>query len=375
VANGTSCSDGNVCNGDETCQSGTCTAGAPRACVTSVRSGTLTSSGNGTVSATLSPAVNPATSFLIFQTRHNSGNPPDSTVRGQIASSTSVSFTRVTTATTAVTIQWYVVEYGSGVTVQRGEVSQSATTVNVTLPTPVGSVSRAFVTWSKTPASGETAFDTNDPIVGELTSTTNLQFRTNAAAAGHTIRWQVIEFTNAADINVQKGTTSLTGTALSTAVTLPTAVDVTKTFVLAGYRSAGSGSDIGARLLRAQLTNATTVTIDRSISGSPDDITEIVWQAVELRGASVVQRGTQNFPSASAQQVVTIASVDTSRSTPFASVQLVSGQNTGRSSYAGNDITGVASATMALSSPTTITMDRTSTAAAADIGWFVVQWP
>jgi hypothetical protein len=32
VANGTSCADGNVCNGGEVCQSGTCTAGTPLDC-------------------------------------------------------------------------------------------------------------------------------------------------------------------------------------------------------------------------------------------------------------------------------------------------------------------------------------------------------
>jgi hypothetical protein len=275
-----------------------------------------------------------------------------------------------------VNIRWYVAEFGSGINVQRGEVAQSATTVNVTLPTPVGSLSRAFVTWSKTPGTGETTWDTNDPVVGELTTTSNLQFRVNAAAAGHTIRWQVIEFTNPADVNVQKGTTSLTGTALSTTVTLPAAVDVTRTFILVGFRSAGTGNDVGSRLLRAQLTNSTTITIDRSISGSPDDMTEIAWQAVELREtAAAVQRGSTTFASGSAQQVVPITAVNLNKATPFAAVQVVGGQNTGRSSYASNDIIGVANFTMALSSSTAITMDRNSTAAAADVGWFVVQWP
>src|SRR5262249_54261896 len=33
VTNGTSCSDGNACNGVETCQNGTCAAGTPPVCV------------------------------------------------------------------------------------------------------------------------------------------------------------------------------------------------------------------------------------------------------------------------------------------------------------------------------------------------------
>ena len=45
----------------------------------------------------------------------------------------------------------------------------------------------------------------------------------------------------------------------------------------------------------------------------------------------------------------------------------------GRSAYTGDDIVGVCSVTMGLSA-TQITMDRNSTVAACDIGWFVVEF-
>jgi hypothetical protein len=87
----------------------------------------------------------------------------------------------------------------------------------------------------------------------------------------------------------------LSAGALSTNVTLGTAVDTAKTFVLAGYRSSGTGGDIGARMLRAQLTNSTTIQVDRSAAGDADDITEIAWQAIELNDGSAVQRGSASF--------------------------------------------------------------------------------
>ena len=74
----------------------------------------------------------------------------------------------------------------------------------------------------------------------------------------------------------------MTGATLSATATLGTAVDVSRTFVLAGARTVGAGPDIGARMVRAQLTNPTTITFDRGNAGSPDDMNEISWQAVEL---------------------------------------------------------------------------------------------
>ena len=39
-------------------------------------------------------------------------------------------------------------------------------------------------------------------------------------------------------------------------------------------------------MLRAQLTGASTLMFDRSISGAPDNISEIFWQAVQLNDGS-----------------------------------------------------------------------------------------
>lgn len=337
-----------------------------------VQNGTLTSAGSGTNTATLATAVNPTNAFLIFNTRHNSPVPGGSMMGGWLASSNQVQFVRATTETSAMNIEWYIVEYGAGVRVQRGEVNQTNTTINVPL-SPISAVNQAFVTWSKTPDPTETVFSDEDPLVGQITSTTNLQFRVGTAPSSvPVIYWQVVEFQNPASISVQTDSvTNLIGTNLLTTDTLSAPVNTNSTFLLAGYRTSGSGTSIGARMLRAQLTSPTTVTFDRSISGAPDNIPEIFWQAVQLNDGSAVQSGTVNFANGAAETNATLTSLDTNRSAVFSAVQPVGGQNTGRSPSTGNTL-GVGSATLALTSNTQLTLDRNNTSNQADIGWQAV---
>ena len=331
------------------------TAGAPAeaAVAQRVQSGTAVNTANGIQSIAIT-SVDTTKSFLIFETRTNSTRPVGSTIRGRLASATTIEFERVTDGVApepaAINIQWYVVTFGSGVRVQRGEVAQAGTTVNVPI-SAVASVSQSFVLWSKTMAASDATWADDDAVVGEVTSTTNLQFRTAVATAAHTIAWQVVEFTNAADINVQKGSiTTMTGATTSVTATLSPAVDVSKTFVLVGWRTNGTGVDIGSRMLRARLTSSTTITIDRSVSGTPDDINEIVWQAVELKDGSRVWGGNASFAAGDSQVVAQFAAprADMSRAVAFGSAQGGSGQNMGRSAYVADDIIGVGAFTTSL---------------------------
>jgi len=349
---------------------------AGAAVLSGVQAGTALSTATGTVTVPIT-AVDPTRSFLIFETRNNSNRPVASMVRGRLASSTTLEFIRATNEGTPVPIeiQWYVAEFSSGVSVQRGDVEQTASTIDIPI-TAVAGVDQAFVTWSKNPAANhQNNLSTDDPILGELTTTTNLQLRVNNNGAGIWISWQVVEFTSAADILVQKGTTSLLSGALSVDVTLPVAVDVDTTFVLVGYRTSGGGNDIGSRMLRAQLINVNTIRIDRAIAGNNDDIDEISWQAVELRDGSEVLHGNASFATGAAQTLVGLGgtTVDPSGAVAFGSAQPVGGQNMGATAYAGDDIIGVCAVTMDLA-PTFITMDRDNTASSCDVGWFVVQF-
>ena len=322
-----------------------------------VQSGTAVNNANGIQTITIS-SIDTTKSILIFQARSNSNRPVGSEVRGRLASATTIQFERATDEATpaAINLQWYVATFGSGVTVQRGETAQSGTTTNQAI-TAVAALNRAFVLWSKTPAAADAGWGADDSVLGELTSTTNLQFRANAANAAHIIAWQVVEFTNAADINVQKGSTTMTGATTSVSATIA-AVNVSKTFILAGVRTTdGSGPDIGAKMIRAELTDATTITFDRSV-GSTSDVTEIAWQAVELKDASIVWSGTASFAAGvSVATAIPITTVNTRRAVAFISTQGGGGQNMGRSPYVGDDLPGVGTATAGIT-PSLITLTR-----------------
>jgi hypothetical protein len=337
-----------------------------------VQGGSTTSTANGVRTVAIA-SIDPTMAFLLFSTRHDLNRPVGSEVSGRIASATTLEFNRGTdeASPVTITIEWSVVEYSCGVTVQRGSVAPSAATTNVTI-TPVNSLAAAFVTWSKVPNPSDTTWGANDPLVGELTSLTNLQLRQDASGASSTIYWQVVEFTDATKIDVQRGNTSLTGGATSTTATLGTAVTTSRTFVLAGARRPDGGVDIGSGMVRASLTNSTTITFDRSVANY--DVTEISWQAIELKDGSAVQSGAATLASGAASTTATITTVDLAKATSFLSTQTNGGQNGGRTAYVTDDIIGVACATAKLTSTTQLTLARTNTAAAASFAWFVVSW-
>jgi len=337
-----------------------------------VQSGSTTNAANGTTTVTIS-SVDPTKAFLLFNLRSNSNRPVASEVGGRIASATSLEFIRVTDEATpaTITIQWYVIEYNCGVKVQRGTVAQSSTSTDVAI-TAVASTAQAFVTWSKTAASADTSWADNDPVLGDLTATNNVQFRVDTATSAHTIYWQVVEFTDSSMISVQRGTTSLASGTSSTTATLGSAVATSRTFVLVGTRSFGNGTDIGSGLVRGRLTSSTQVTLDRSATSYAVD--EIGWQAIELKDGSKVQSGSLNLASGTASGTASLTAVDASRATAFAAGQTGGGQNGGRTSYTADDILGVGTATLAVTSSTQLTVTRANTSAAADIPWFVVEW-
>src|SRR5579872_7250 len=87
--------------------------------VRSVQSGTVTVAAGTTATTVTINSVTTANAFLVFGVTANDTRESNYGVSGNITAATTLSFTR-SANNTAVTVQWYVIEFSSGVTVQRG---------------------------------------------------------------------------------------------------------------------------------------------------------------------------------------------------------------------------------------------------------------
>lgn len=356
----------------------------PTAQFRSRQSGTITSTTSGTTATATITAVDPAKAFVIATMRSNSSFPSSSMAGVQLASATTVEVVRPasTNANATLTVEFQVVEYSCGVRVQRGVTPQrtDATPTDVALA-PLGATDRAFTLFTK-PAPVGPDFDADEPMAASITSTTNLQFR-SSRGSGANIYWQVVEFLNDADIDVQRGSTSITGAATSATATLSAAVDMARTFVLASGRvpvAAGGTSyaDLGRRMFTTTLASGSTITFQRGVGGggAEDALTEIAWEAVTLHDGSAVLRGPVNLASGytSATNVPLPRAVDLRRAVVFSGTQMAAGQSLGRTAYISNDILGVASFVPTLTSATTLRLERGSGAASADVALQLVEF-
>ena len=336
--------------------------------------GSAVSTNEGTVTVNLPAPVDMSKSVLFFQTRHNSDRPPGSMVRGVLTSPTQLNFIRVTNQSSTINIEWQLVEWATGVKVQRGSINQTSTVLNIGLPDPVASTAQAFVMWSKTPRRNDGVWSQDDPLRGRLTSTSNLRFQVTNRNNDHIIAYQVVEFTNPADILVQTGTASILAGRTTVDSTVPTAVDRSRTFMLTGFDIATSGStNLARRMITGYFRSDSVVRFFRLANDNSGRI-DIEYQIVELRDGSSVRSGYSSFSPGVASRTVTLADpVEPANAIAFSGVQPVSGQNAGVTNFTSNDIIGEAGFTFDLSA-TQLAIQRSATQSTSEVDYFVVEF-
>jgi hypothetical protein len=330
----------------------------------SVQTGTFTISG-GSTTATIT-AVDTTKAFLVFGVSEDTatGNGYDGQITGQITNSTTLTFSRVGNYNPGPTVKWYVAEFTSGVSVQRGNVNLAgATTGNATLTAVDTTKSFPIVSFR---TAGNTPWNSNDFLKAKITTTTNLELALQANGDGTAVaEWQVVEYSCAAvtsgDISFAAGDSSKTATVSIS--------DLSKAWPIYTYNSAsGTTTNIGQKLVRGQITNATTLTFDRNNTGQTMNLT---WYLVQFTDATTVQYGSAAFtPAATTQVDVTITSVDTTKSLAAGGYFM----RGGRSPDATQGEGGVSWFTLDLTSSTNLRITRGQTSATADVGWFVVQF-
>lgn len=339
--------------------------------VASLQRGNVQSTGAGVATVALAQSVDPSRSVLFFSSRHDSDRPVGSMLRGTLTAA-SVSFERVSNESSLIDINWTVVEFASGVQVQRGTFNMTSSNQNVTLAQSVADPGAAFVLWSKTPVATDRIYSQDDPVGGRLLNSSTLRFSAGSANRNHLIAYQVVEFTNPGDVVVQSGSTRMSNGATSLDINLSAPVNPATSLVLAGYSSNGSGNQIARRMLNATLLDADTVQFRRERSGS--GILDVVWQVVEFRDGTTVQSGLETFtPGETTRTVSLAATVDPGSAVAFSSMQPVGGLNMGSSSYISNDIVGTGSYTFDLGG-STLAVQRSNSLANSTVGWSVVSF-
>ncbi|MGD2246165.1 MAG: Calx-beta domain-containing protein, partial [Candidatus Aminicenantes bacterium] len=334
--------------------------------VSSVQTGEFSVSASSTSgSTTITSVADMGKTLLFYSLRENEDEPRDGSCRVWLSSANTISASR-TSYENSITIRYYVVEFDSGVTVQRGNTSiSSGTYYDVTL-SPAVDLSESFVLTSALERDGS-IFSEDDWFTARLTSSTNLRLQCYQMESG-TISWQVVEFDGA---SVQRGETTMSTSDTYREVTIDS-IDTLRSFLLCSTRQPDQDEyDIGANVILGKIENSTTIRFEKDHGSNS---MTIAYEVVTLPYGTV-QHSTQSVSSGTSQQDVTLSTpVDTSGSIAFASSQQLMGQSLGKTTYNSNDIPGVASFTHELVNSTTLRLQRNNTNGTSTVGWFVIDF-
>ena len=165
------------------------------AVIKSVQRGSATiGSGQSSISITISPIVMSKSVLTISYTANSGAStdvPSTAVCSGRIDSTNGVTFYRATSATQQILIEWQLVEYDTGVSVQRGNISASGTSFSATI-VPVD-VSKSMVLSYCSP-SGSSATSVQAQVMSRIESSISVGFSRPTNFGNISIDWQVVSY-------------------------------------------------------------------------------------------------------------------------------------------------------------------------------------
>jgi len=329
-----------------------------------VQKGTATIAAGASSGTATITAITTANSFLRFTYRcaTDTTNPVGfGMVGGVVTNTTTLTFTRGTaTSSPILYIEWSVVEFTSGVTVQRGSTNTTGTTTNVTITSVTTTKAWPIASSRKSVTSTITGQDIASVAI---TSATNLAIVNTGWEEALTMAWQVIEYDNC---TVALYTHNKTGAGTSNQTV--TAVTTAKTLIFATY--SWDEDPAGANdLCRMYLSSTTNVAF-----------TSVGWQAgtyviklytVNISDAVVVQRGDTSVASGNTVETPAISEVTTANSIVHVTSTFENTAGTTANTGAGlNTVLYTAS----ISSTTAVTLTRTTSGNAGTCAWEVADF-
>jgi len=338
-----------------------------------VQRGSVSMGSDTTQVVVLATAVDPTRAFVIASFRNNNSSPDLLPTVEITDNGTRLSITRSPTTSEEV-VEWQVVEFISGVRVQRGVTTLSAAELNADVALGQVNLSKTYVLTSvrsDIDADIDRINDERWTVMARLTDDDQLSLSRFEADTPVTVAWQVIEFT-APNISVQSGVTTLSGSSVSQAIANRPGPE----FLIFSSRTQPSTEGPGVEsnyATRGRITAPTRLTFDRFADS--DNSVELSWFVISMPGA-VVQSGDVALtngalppPNQSLAIDIDIDSVDLDRSFSLFSTRLME---------AGDDRKlDEASLTGTLLDVDQLRFQRLggATVVGAETSWFVVELP
>ena len=168
--------------------------GGGGAVIKSVQRGSATLATNASTSVVIN-AVDMSSSIVLISPSASSdvtSDTPSSTVCSvRLDSPTSLLLYRATNSTQQILVSWQVIEYESGVSVQRGTISDVGASFSASI-SPVD-VSKSYTVHTSSPT-GSSAFTVRAQVYGGLSSSTGLTFSRYTDYGLISIDWQVASY-------------------------------------------------------------------------------------------------------------------------------------------------------------------------------------
>ncbi|MGB0404082.1 MAG: T9SS type A sorting domain-containing protein [Salibacteraceae bacterium] len=323
------------------------------ASVNNIQRGSVSLTGTS-ITVTLCDSVIKSSSILIFSMSNNSNSVGGCLVRGILTNENTLTFTRAQTNGTPI-IEWTVIEYSSGVTVEHGSTNVDASTKDQAI-TAVGNLSNSFpiITMSN---NGST-WGNDDGVVAELTSTSNLQFR--CSNSNFDVNWQIVQYDSC---SVESFSSSLTGASSTASIT---AVDTLKSIIIGShYQSGNINAD---DMPRVEFADDETITLTRV--GSASTLTYFGY-AIEFTDNTTVEHGNFSFASGSTTDTETINAIATDRSLVMGTSNAYS---QGSTPYSSDDNCGYNWSKMEFPTTTSVLGTRATSGNTANIPFQVVSF-
>lgn len=306
--------------------------------------------------------------LLLFSYQPSTSRSDRGLVRGVVTNTTTLTFDRGSaTSAPAITVEYQVVEWTAGVTVQRGVTAMTAiSSTDVTVNTR--DLTKSFVVMAGV-LSAATNFIGSSIVGGWLTTSTNLHLQKGATGSGtFDVAWQIIEY-DACSVQADRITAASTDATRTATVT---AVNLAKSWLVLNFETnAGTSAQIGDRLWRGELTNTTTLTFTREVAPASGAGGTLGWQLVEFTDATSVQRGQLAFTTESSK-TATLTSVDTTRAIVSAAGYMNTMGSTPKIDVADPTVTCFQ---LTLTNATTLTAARGATTQNGTLQWFAVEFP